>query len=222
MANNKSTKKQDEQLENVQEALSTSGRWIEDHQNLITWVIFGILAVALCIWLVRAYVIEPKKEQASNENAVAMNYFLQQDFATALNGNDDECMGFAAIADKYHNQAGELARYCAGVCSYQLGNYEDAIDYLSAYSTKEKSYAAASKQLLGDAYVQVDELEKAAHCFEQVGAMKHEVLSPMSLLKAARVYEELGNKEAAKKAYKAIMDSYPQSEAAQTAAMFAE
>lgn len=221
MAKN-STKKQDEQLENVQEALSTSGRWIEEHQNLITWVILGILAVALCIWLVRAYVLEPKKEQASNENAVAMTYFMQQDFETALNGNDDDCMGFAAIADKYHNQEGQLAKYCAGVCSYQLGNYDDAISYLKSYSTKEKSYAAASKQLLGDAYVQTDQLDKAAQCFEQVGAMKHDVLSPMSLLKAARAYEALGQKEAAKKAYKAIMDEYPQSEAAQTAAMFAE
>lgn len=221
MAKN-STKKQDEQLENVQEALSTSGRWIEEHQNLITWVILGILAIALCIWLVRAYVLEPKKEQASNENAVAMTYFMQQDYETALNGNDDDCMGFAAIADKYHNQEGQLAKYCAGVCSYQLGNYDEAIGYLKSYSTKEKSYAAASKQLLGDAYVQTDQLEKAAQCFEQVGAMKHDVLSPMSLLKAARAYEALGQKEAAKKAYKAIMDEYPQSEAAQTAAMFAE
>ncbi len=221
MAKN-STKKQDEQLENVQEALSTSGRWIEEHQNLITWVILGILAIALCIWLVRAYVLEPKKEQASNENAVAMTYFMQQDYETALNGNDDDCMGFAAIADKYHNQEGQLAKYCAGVCSYQLGNYDEAIGYLKSYSTKEKSYAAASKQLLGDAYVQTDQLEKAAQCFEQVGAMKHDVLSPMSLLKAARAYEALGQKEAAKKAYKAIMNEYPQSEAAQTAAMFAE
>ena len=218
----KSTKQQDEQLENVQEALSTSGRWIEEHQNLITWVILGILAVALCIWLFRAYVVEPKKEQASNENAVAMNYFLQQDFATALNGNDDDCIGFAAIADKYSNKEGKLAQYCAGVCSYQLGNYEEAIDYLKSYSTTEKSYAAASKQLLGDAYVQVDQLDKAAQCFEQVGAMKHEVLSPMSLLKAANVYEELGNKEAAHKAYKAIADNYPNSEAAQTAALHVE
>lgn len=221
MAKN-STKKQDEQLENVQEALSTSGRWIEEHQNLITWVILGILAIALCIWLVRAYVLEPKKEQASNENAVAMTYFMQQDYETALNGNDDDCMGFAAIADKYHNQEGQLAKYCAGVCSYQLGNYDETIGYLKSYSTKEKSYAAASKQLLGDAYVQTDQLEKAAQCFEQVGAMKHDVLSPMSLLKAARAYEALGQKEAAKKAYKAIMNEYPQSEAAQTAAMFAE
>lgn len=218
----KDTKKQDEQLENVQEALSTSGRWIEENQNLISWVVLGILAVALCVWLIKSYVIEPKVEQAGNENAVAMTYFLQQNYEVALNGNDDDCMGFAAISDKYHNQPGKLAAYCAGICNYQLGNYEEAIEYLQKYSSKEKTTAAAAKQLLGDAYVQTDQLDKAAKCFEEVGAMDHGILSPMSLMKAAHVYQEQGNEAAARKAYNTIKEKYPQSNEAQTAAIYAE
>ena len=219
----KDTKKQDAQLENVQEALSTSGRWIEKNQNLITWIVFGILAVALCLWLIGHYVVAPHRQAANDENAIAMKYFMQESYEVALNGNDDDCIGFAAIQDKYSlYNAGKLARYSAGVCAYKLGDYESAINYLKSYKTDEENYAAASKQLLGDAYVETGDLDAAAKCFEEVGAMKHQVLSPMSLLKAARVYQELGNEEAAKKAYKAIKDNYPQSEEAQTAMQYVD
>ena len=215
----KTTKKQDEQLENVQEALSTSGKWIEDNQNLISWVILGILVVAVGIWLINNYVVKPKLEAANNENAIAMTYFLQKDYEVALSGND-ECIGFAAIADQYHNKAGRLAKQCAGECCYHLGRYEEAIDYLKGYKSKDFNAEAAAKQLLGDAYVQVDDFENAAKCFEAVGAMGHNILSPMSLLKAARTYEAMEMTDKAMQAYKTIVEKYPDSEAANTASLY--
>ncbi|MBQ7210359.1 MAG: tetratricopeptide repeat protein [Paludibacteraceae bacterium] len=215
----KKTQKQDEQLENVQEALSTSGKWIEDNQNLISWVILGILVVAVGIWLINAYVIKPKRVAADNENAIAMTYFMQKDYEVALSGND-ECMGFAAIADKYSNKGGELARFCAGECCYHLGRYDEAIEYLKSYKTKDLNYAAASKQLLGDAYVQIDDTENAIKCFAQVGEMGHDILSPKSLLKEAVVYESLEQHDKALKVYQTIIEKYPNSEEANTASLY--
>lgn len=206
--------KQDEQLENVQDALSTSGRWIEKNQNLLTWIVLGILALAVVVMLINNYVVKPHRAAADEENAIAMTYFMQNNYEVALNGNENDCMGFAAIADKYNNKAGDLAAYCAGVCCYQMGNFEDAIDYLKGFSTDEVNFQAASEQLLGDAYVQTEDFAKAAACFEKVGAMNHAVLSPMSLMKAARAYKALGQEDKAIKAYKAVKDNYPMSEEA--------
>lgn len=216
----KKTTKEDAQLENVQEALSTSGRWIEENQKLLTWIVLGILGVALIVMLINNYVIKPKQAEANEANAVAMTYFMQNNYEVALNGNDDDCIGFAAINDDFNGKAANLAAYCAGVCCYQLGNFEEAIDYLKSYSTDEVNFKAAAQQLLGDAYVQTEDYAAAAAAFEKVGGMGHEVLSPMSLLKAANAYEALGEAAKAQKAYKAIKDNYPLSEQAAEAEKF--
>ena len=76
----KNYKKEDEQLQEVGEALSTTGQWIEDNSNLITWVITGIAVVVLGIIALNNYVIKPKALEASNENAKSVVYFQAGDY----------------------------------------------------------------------------------------------------------------------------------------------
>ena len=101
--------KQDEQLQEVNEALTGAGKWIEDNANLISWIVCGIAVVVCAIIAINTYVIKPKALEASNENAKAVAYFMKGDYDKALNGDDAECIGFASIADEYSNQEGELA-----------------------------------------------------------------------------------------------------------------
>lgn len=211
----KEFKKQDEQLENVSEALSTTGQWIEENSNLITWVIVGIAAVVLGIIAINNYVIKPKRVEASNENAKAVVYFAQGDYEKALKGDDAECMGFEAIADEYKMyQQGELASLYAGICHYELGQYEEAAQYLAGFSADDVMIDPAAKILLGDAYVQLDELDKAANFFMAAAKSENEMLAPIALKKAGLVYLELGNKKSARKAFEEIKGSYPQSQEA--------
>ena len=64
--------KEDQNLENVQETLSTAGMWIEKNQNAIEWTVFGVVLVVLAWMLLNTYVIKPKHLEASNENAKAV------------------------------------------------------------------------------------------------------------------------------------------------------
>ena len=214
-------KKSDEQLENVNEALSTTGQWIEQNQNILTWIILGIVVIILGFLAIRNYVIRPNQLAASNENAKAVVYFQQQDWATALNGDDAECLGFAAIADSYKlYQQGELAALYAGICSYKLGEYEDAQQYLKRFSADDLMIDPAARILLGDTYVQLDELDKAAKTFDAASKSQNEILAPIALKKAGIVYLELGNKAAAKKCFGLIESTYPQSAEAQDIAKY--
>ena len=207
--------KEDEQLPEVNEALTGAGKWIEDNANLISWVVIGIAAVVMGIIAINQYIIKPKALEASNENAKAAAYFMKGDYDKALKGDDAECIGFEAIADEYHNQQGKLAALYAGICYFEKGEYEDAAKYLSKFSADDINIDPAASQLLGDAYVELGEYGKAAKAFEAAAKSGNEIIAPMSLKKAGIVYLHEGEKAKALKAFQAIKEDYPQSSEAQ-------
>ncbi len=208
--------KQDEQLEEVNEALTGAGKWIEDNANLISWIVCGIAVVVMAIIAINNYIIKPKSLEASNENAKAVVYFMAGDFDKALAGDDAECIGFEAIADEYgHYQQGKLAALYAGICYYEKGEYEDAAKYLKKFDADDLNIDPAASQLLGDAYVELGEYSKAAKAFETAAESGNEIIAPMSLKKAGLVYLKEENKAKALKAFKAIKENYPSSAEAQ-------
>ena len=208
--------KQDEQLQEVNEALTGAGKWIEDNANLITWCVCGIAIVVMGIIAINNYVIKPHAQEASNENAKAAAYFMAGDFDKALNGDDAECIGFTAIADEYkHYQQGELAALYAGICYFEKGEYEEAAKYLKRFDADDVNIDPAAHQLLGDAYVELQEYGKAAKAFEAAAASGNELIAPMSLKKAGLVYMHEGQKAKALKAFQAIKENYPSSAEAQ-------
>ena len=212
----KDFKKEDQNLENVQEALTTNAMWIEKNQKVITWVVVAVVAVVLGIMAVNQYVIKPKAAEADNENAKAVAYFMQGDYEKALNGDDAECIGFEQIAQDYKMyQAGKLAALYAGICYYQTGEYEEAAKYLKKFSADDLTIDPAAKQLLGDAYVQMQEYDKAVKAFEAAAKSGNDLIAPMSLKKAGLVYLEMGNKKAVHKVFSAIKADYPMSNEAQ-------
>lgn len=208
--------KQDEQLQEVGEALTGAGKWIEDNANMISWVILGIIVVAAAIFAINQYVINPHALEASNENAKAEAYFMAGDFDKALKGDDAECIGFEAIADEYSlYQQGKLAALYAGICYYEKGEYEDAAKLLKKFDADDLNIAPAASQLLGDAYVEIGEYGKAAKAFEAAAASGNDIIAPMSLKKAGIVYLHEGKNAQALKAFKAIKADYPASQEAQ-------
>ena len=207
---------EDQNLENVQEALNTTSAWIEKNQNKLTWAVTIIVAIVVGVLALNTYVIKPKAVEVNNENAKAVTYFMQGDWEKALNGDEAECIGFQAIADEYKcYQGGKLAALYAGICYYQLGQYEDAAVYLSKFSADDLTIEPAALQLLGDTYVQLEEYGKAAKAFEAAAKSGNDIIAPMSLKKAGFVHLELGNKVAAKKAFETIKADYPASTEAQ-------
>ena len=212
----KDFKKEEQNLENVQDALNTTSAWIEANQNKLTWTIVAIALVVTGVLALNTYVIKPKAAEANNENAKAVVYFAQGNYELALNGDDAECIGFEAIAnDNKCSKAGKLAALYAGVCYYQLGDYAAAAEYLAKFDAKDLNMDPAAAQLLGDTYVHLEDYAKAAKAFENAAASGNEIIAPMSLKKLGFVQMELGNNKAALKAFESIKNDYPASAEAQ-------
>lgn len=212
----KNFKKEDEQLQNVGEALNTASLWFEKNQNLLEWILVGVIAVVAGVVALSHYVIKPKGLEAANENAKAEAYFLQGDYTKALNGDEADCIGFEQVAADYgFYQQGKLAALYAGICYYQLGEYDQAAKFLKKFSAKDLTIDPAASQLLGDAYVELGEYNKAISAFKAAAKSGNKLIAPMSLKKAGIVYLEMDNKKAAKQAFETIKAEYPMSQEAQ-------
>lgn len=213
---NKEIKKQETAQEEVQETLSAAGQWIIKYQDAITWTITAIVVVILGIMALNTYVFKPKALEASNENAKAVVYFMQGDFAKALAGDDADCLGFEEIASKYSlYQQGKLAALYAGICYYEQGEYEEAAKYLKKFKANDLVIAPAASMMLGDAYVELDELGKAVSAYKAAAEDKDALVAPMALKKLGFVYLEEGKNADAKKAFARIKSDFPASQEAQ-------
>ncbi|MBP1677581.1 MAG: Tetratricopeptide 1 repeat-containing protein [Bacteroidetes bacterium] len=206
----KADNKHDE-LENVQHALTTSEAFIEKYQKQILTAIGIIVLVVLAILAFRSYYLKPREVAAENEMSKAQAFFAADSFKVALEGNKD-ILGFKEIASDYSLTAsGNLATAYAGICYYKLGQYENAIKYLSQYDGDDAYFSISLIGLTGDAYVELGQVEKGISYFDKAANSKNDVISPIFLKKAGVAYESLNKPEKALELYNKIKDNYPKS-----------
>ncbi|MBR6117939.1 MAG: tetratricopeptide repeat protein [Paludibacteraceae bacterium] len=210
MANKKQDKfeKQDEQLQEVNNALTGAGQWIEKHSKALTIGVTVIVLVILGIFAYKQFVIEPRHRAATKENG-------ENFIALASGETEDAANGFAATADKYDNQEGKFAALNAGEIYAQMGEYEEAIKYLEKFSSDDMHFQAAAKQLLGDCYAELEDYEAAINAYWAAANTGNEVFAPTSLKKAGIAYLKLEDKEGAHDAFTTLKERYPASLEAQ-------
>ena len=143
--------------------------------------------------------------------------FEQDSLDLALNGNAD-FDGFLFVIDQYGStQAGNLACAYAGLVYYEKGEYENALEYLSKFSAGDAVVSPAIVASIGNCYANLEKYAEAVKCFEKAAqATDNDVFSPIYLMKAAAVYEKMGQKADALKLYEKIKSEYPRSQQAQT------
>ncbi|MDR0811450.1 MAG: tetratricopeptide repeat protein [Paludibacter sp.] len=209
MAKKVSTKH--DELENVQHVLGTSEAFLEKYQKQITYGLVVVALIVLAIFAFRNWYIVPRSVEAQNEISKAQNYFAIDSFRVAVEGNL-ECIGFHEIVSDFGiTPSGNLAAAYAGICYYKLGQYEDAVKYLSKYNGKSSYLGIEVIGLIGDCYIELGNTEKALSFFNKTIEKGNEVLSPIYLKKAASAYESLAKPTKALEMYKKIKDAYPSS-----------
>ena len=93
---------QDQELKNVENALSASEVFIEKYKNQILYVLGGVVLLILAVLAFRAWYIAPREEMAEDKIAICQEYFAKDSFQLALKGDGtDEFLGFENIAKEY-------------------------------------------------------------------------------------------------------------------------
>ncbi|MGI5914025.1 MAG: tetratricopeptide repeat protein [Bacteroidales bacterium] len=196
-------------LKNVEETLSRTEQFLENnYKNLLTGLIIIVLLVGV-FWLSRI-ILGNRQEEAQAQMFQAERYLEMDSLSLALYG-DGNYLGFIDIASDYKlTNSGNLARYCAGICYLNLGEYENAIDYLQKYKKKDRIIGSLAIGAIGDAYVEMDQLDKGVEKYiEAAEYADNSFNTPIYLMKAGEIYELSGNYAEALKAYERIEDEYP-------------
>ncbi len=214
----------------LDETASKTEAWVEKNQKIILGLV-GVVAICVLGYLAyNQFIQEPKEIEAVNEINQAQNYYEQalnteaKDslFNLALNGGPDGKYGFVDIADKYSGtDAGNLAKYYAGISYLNMGKYQEAIKYLDDFKSDDDMLGPLSKGAIGDAFVQLNQLDDALGYYEKAATMsKNDVTTPRFLLKAGIIALRLNKPDVALQHFKIIADDYPKSPEATKATLY--
>ena len=212
----KKVNKTDQQLANVEQALSKTEQFIETNQKKITYVVGAVVAVIALYFGYQNMYLAPLEEDAQTEMFMAELYFQKDSFSLALNG-DEQYEGFLSIADDYGlTKAGNLANYYAGLCYLNLGEFENAIDYFSDFSSDDIILSSLALGCIGDCYAELDDIDTALDFYKKASKNSDNgFTTPRYLMKQARILESLEDFDAANDLYVKIKENYTESIEAQ-------
>lgn len=202
----------DERLESIETTLSKTELFIANNQKTII-IVLAVLAIAvLAVFGVKKFYLEPREKEAQTAIYHAEQYFENDNFATALNG-DGNYLGFVDIINDFGGtKTANLAKYYAGICYLNTGDFNQAVSYLKDFKGKDVLVSSLALGALADAYMELDKVAEAAAAYEKAANKSENTLtSPMYLLRAGMAYELAGNYQQALNVYNKIKKDYPTS-----------
>jgi tetratricopeptide (TPR) repeat protein len=206
----------DEPVVNIDDIRSNAQDFWTKNSKLITYVGGGLLAAVL-LWAAYKYLYsQPRATESARQIMQAQYQFERDSFQLALENPGGGNPGFLAIINDYSGTpSANIAKYNAGVCYLNLGQYDNAIKYLKDYSAKDDLTSITKYGALGDAYSELKQDKEAMSAYESaVSAGDNEALTPFYMKRLALFNEKMGDKAAAKKLYDKIKEKYPKSQEA--------
>ena len=201
-----------EKAEAVVEAVSKTEQFFNENKKTLIIILCAIIVACVAFFCWHKFVHQAQVEEAQAQMAFAEENFRNAadstGYALALYG-DGNVLGFEQIVKKYGNKAGKSANFYAGVCEFNLKNYESAISYLKAYNGKDEIFAARALACIGDCYVNLEDYNTALGYFEKAVAAGDNAFAAEYLLDAGLVAEKLGQNDKALGYYKQIKEDYP-------------
>ena len=202
----------EEKIHAVEEALSKSEKFIEKNQKVLTIVIGSAIVIVLGIFAFQKLFIAPREKAAQGQMFAAQRYFEQDSLTKALNG-DGQNLGFLDIIDEYSmTKSSNLAKYYTGIIYLKQGKFEDAITYLKKFKSDDELVGPTATGGIGDAYMELGQKEKALDYYLKASSQKdNDLTTPLYLMRAAFVYEDLGKYDKAIELYEKILKEHTKS-----------
>lgn len=205
--NNKEGKLQQEE---VVSTVSRTEEFYNQYKKIIWGAVIAVLVVGLGILGYSKFIYAPAARQAQEAAFPAEINFQNGEFELALSG-DGNVLGFADVIDQYGSKAGKAVYLYAGACNAQLGNWEEALQYLKKYNGKDDILAARALALQGDCYSALEDYTKAVKFYEKAADRADNIFAASYLVKAGQVYLTLGQNEKALNLFQTVKEKYPQS-----------
>ena len=201
--------KDGERLEQIESTLGKTEMFVEKNKKPLVICVVAVILVVLAIVGWNSLIKEPQEQEALETYYNAEQLSMEEQYKLALEG-DGNFSGLVEVVDEFGGtDAGNLAKYYAGVSCLNTGDYENAVKYLKDFESEDMFVKPLAMGLLGDAYLELDNVAEAAKCYEKAAKETDNMLtSPWLLLKAGYTYEMLENYEKALEMYQIMRDKY--------------
>ncbi|WP_027421153.1 tetratricopeptide repeat protein [Crocinitomix catalasitica] len=197
------------------ETLTSTENFIDKFKKPL--IIAGVAIVVGVLGYVgyQKFVKAPKIVKAQNESWQSFYDFEKDSLSTAMLGTDDY-LGMEDIASQYSGTpSADIANYAAGIAAMKNKDFETAISSFEKCDFEDIIVGSLSIGLIGDCYVELDQLDKAVNHFEKAANREeNNYTTPLYLKKAGLVYEKLDQNDKAVKAYKKIKENWSESKEA--------
>lgn len=196
---------------NPEQTLNNSEAFFLKNKKAIVYGVLAVIIIIAGIIVYKQYVSAPREDKASTALAKGQEYFQQDLYEKALNGDGAGYAGFVKVADDYSStNAGNLANLYAGLCYAQLGKWNEATKYLEEFDAKDdQMISPAAEGALGNAYAHLKQLDKAVkHLKSAAKNADNNSLSPTFLIQAGEILESQGKAAEALELYKEIKEKY--------------
>ncbi len=197
----------------VEDALTQSEAFLVKYKNAIIGGVVAVIIIVAGFIMYKNLYAEPREEKAQAALFKGQEYFEQDAYEQALNGDSIGYVGFLKVADEYSGtKAANLAKAYAGICYAQLGKYDEAVKMLDSFNGGDQMVAPAILGATGNCYAQLGQLDKAASTLlSAADKADNNSLSPIFLMQAGEILVKQGKYDDAVNAYTKIKDKYFQS-----------
>jgi len=194
----------------AEEMLNKSEAFFLKYKKPIISAVTALVVIIVGYVAYDNYIGTPNKLKASTALAKGQDYFSEENFEKALNGDSTGFVGFAKLAQELGGDAGNLANLYAGLCNAQLGKWQEAANFIEKFDTQgDQMISPAAIGALGNVYAHLNQLDKAVATLKKAAeAADNNSLSPTFLIQAGEILESQGNKAEALKLYQTVKDKY--------------
>jgi tetratricopeptide (TPR) repeat protein len=201
-----------ENPEVIVEKLTSFEQYLEKNSKHLS-IFVGALVLAIAGYFGWQWYSGTQNEEAQDQMFSAIYYFESDSLKKALNG-DGNHPGFLSIADDYSwTKAGNLSNFYIGAIYLKQGKYQDAVDYLSKFSSNDVLIQPRAHCLMGDAYLELNDLDKALEYYKKAALhAPNKYFSPRYLMKAGLVQELQKNYADAINTYTTLIEKYNDSQ----------
>ncbi|MGP1515693.1 MAG: tetratricopeptide repeat protein [Bacteroidales bacterium] len=207
----KNIEKEEKNLQ-VGNIISRTEVFIDKNKKIIIGIVVAVLVIAATILLYNSWYIPSQEKNAENEIFAAQQYFAQEDYAKALNG-DGKHQGLIAISENYSStKQGRLAKYYVGIIYMKQGKFNDAIKYLEGFKPDDKFMPSQIRSLIGDCYWELNNLDEAISNYKKAAEKNpNNFTTPVILMKLGAAYEVKKDFQKALDCYTQLKKDYPRS-----------
>jgi tetratricopeptide (TPR) repeat protein len=211
----------------LDEGASKTEEWVIKNQKYIFGLLGAIALITVGYLLYNKFVAEPKQDDAADAMFQAQQYYKQATdeiderksdslYTLSLNGGEGK-KGFIGLADQFSGtDAANVANYCAGMASFKVGKYAEAIKFLEKYNGADMFTKVLAIGTIGDANSELGKQKEALEFYVKASETNvNNMTTPRFLLKAGQTAMVLGQKEDALKYFTEIKEKYESAQEAQ-------